>query len=251
MLVIYNTMTLQKSPTHKKNQTNEEERREQFINIISHQLRTPLSIVRGYLEALESDDLGKLTDQQKEYVSEAGHINADMIDLVNRYVEAINTKAEKISLKKTAVNLNELLEVTVKHFHAYATAQNVEITCKTPKKAIILTTDKHLIISVIDTLMQNAMKYSVGSGTITLTLSEEEKGILITVDDEGVGIPTDQHDQIFKKFFRGKNIIHRSIAGNGLGLFVAKEYTEALGGTIDFTSQEGKGTSMRIHLPQK
>lgn len=244
-------MSLHKSRSgnHKKQSGNEEERREQFISIISHQLRTPLSIVRGYLEALDSQELGQLNDQQKEYISEAAHINADMISLVNKYVETLNTNAKRLSPNIKKINVSETLRNMARHFQSYATASNIEMKVDVPKKDIQIDTDAQMLNSILETLIQNSLKYTIAAGTITLTGRDETDVVTITVQDTGVGIPRDQHSEVFKKFFRGKNVIHRSIAGSGLGLFVAKEYIDALGGTITFNSTEGKGTTMTLSFP--
>ncbi len=234
-------------PTDSKNK--EEERRGQFISIISHQLRTPLSIVRGYLEALEDGDMGKLTEGQKEYVSEASQINGDMIELVNRYLEILSTDSKTINVRPETFSISEFLKEIAKHFSSYAKATNVEIELDLPKKDIEATTDQQLLRNALNNIIQNSMKYTIGSGTITLRLAQAEKDVRITVSDTGIGIPKDQHKHVFTKFFRGKNIIHRSIAGSGLGLYVAREYITALHGNITFTSEEGKGTDVTITLP--
>lgn len=228
----------------------EEERREQFISIISHQLRTPLSIVRGYLEALGDGDMGKLTDGQKEYVSEASKINGDMIELVNRYLDVLSTDSKTIKVNPETVSLSEFLKEVAKHFSSYAKATNVEIELDLPKQDVRATTDRQLLRNALNNIIQNSMKYTIGSGTITLRLVQTEKDVSITVSDNGIGIPKDQHAQIFTKFFRGRNIIHRSIAGSGLGLYIAREYITALRGDIAVTSEEGKGTDVRITLPR-
>lgn len=228
----------------------EEERREQFISIISHQLRTPLSIVRGYLEALEDEDMGKLTGGQKEYLSEARQINTDMIDLVNRYLDVLSKDSESIEVHQENISLTAFLQDIAKHFSSYAKATNIEFALRLPKKDVHVSSDPQLLRNALNNIIQNAMKYTIGSGTITLSFSTTENETRITVSDTGIGIPQEQHDQVFTKFFRGKNIIHRSIAGSGLGLYVAREYIAALHGKIGFTSEEGKGTDVTITLPQ-
>lgn len=243
-------IAFQKKKTGPLSRKKEEERREQFISIISHQLRTPLSIVRGYLEALEDEDMGKLTGGQKEYLSEARQINTDMIDLVNRYLDVLSKDSESIEVHKEDISLTSFLQDIEKHFSSYAKATNVEFSLRLPKKDVHISSDTQLLRNALNNIIQNSMKYTIGSGTITLSFSTTENEVRITVSDTGIGIPKEQHDQVFTKFFRGKNIIHRSIAGSGLGLYVAREYITALHGKIGFTSEEGKGTDVTITLPQ-
>jgi len=239
------------SSKRKRTPTQEEERREQFISIISHQLRTPLSILRGYLEALQNEDMGKLSEGQKEYLTEAGQINANMIDLVNRYMDILSQKTKDIKARPKPVALAGFLKSIAKQLAHYAKATNSEFALDLPKKEITIQTDEQLLRNALTNIIQNSIKYTLGSGTITLRLNSEGSHVHITVSDAGIGIPKDQQDQVFTKFFRGKNIIHRSIAGSGLGLYITQQYVAALKGDITFTSKEGKGTDVTIALPIK
>ena len=239
-----------KQPYAKQEHIIEQQRREQFISIISHQLRTPLSIVRGYLEALANEDLGKLNDQQEEYVTEAKEINREMVDLVNRYLEVTSSKAKEITPEKAEFDLREFLEKATRHYETYAKASNIEFRSSVPQEKLFVYSDKKLLRNVLDNVINNAIKYSASSGIITLGISQDQKSYTISVADTGVGIPKEQHKEVFKKFFRGQNILHRSIAGSGLGLYIAKEYMTALSGDIRFESEEGKGTTVFIQLPK-
>ncbi|MFA5030288.1 MAG: HAMP domain-containing sensor histidine kinase [Patescibacteria group bacterium] len=239
----------QKKKIRSLSRKKEEERREQFISIISHQLRTPLSIVRGYLEALEDEDMGKFTGGQKEYLAGARQINANMIDLVNRYLDVLSKDSASIKVHTEKFSLSEFLQDIAKNFSSYAKATNVEFALHLPKKDTQITSDPQLLRNAINNIIQNSIKYTIGSGTITLTVHAGDINVSISISDTGIGIPKNQHDQVFTKFFRGKNIIHRSIAGSGLGLYIAREYITALHGKIGFTSEEGRGTEVTITLP--
>lgn len=145
--------------------------------------------------------------------------------------------------------MKKFLETIIKHHEIYAKASNIEFRSRLPKEKITVNTDEKMLKQVVDNIIANAIKYTVQSGTVSINVENKDKQCIIGISDTGIGIPKDQHAEVFTKFFRAKNILHRSIAGSGLGLFIAKEYITALGGDIWFTSEEGKGTTVFISVP--
>jgi len=224
--------------------------RDQFVSIISHQLRTPLSIVKGYLDALSHEDLGKLNIEQKEYIIEALHINEEMIALVNRYIEITTKGIDGITPQYAEVDCSDIVRQIVRRHAIFARATNVDLKATVPPK-ILMRTDEHLLRNILDNVISNAVKYTVTSGSVTVIAKEQGTDVLISISDTGIGIPKDQHQQVFSKFFRAKNLLHRSSGGSGLGLFIVKEYVTKLHGKVWFESQEGKGSTFYISLPKQ
>lgn len=225
--------------------------RERFISIISHQLRTPLAIVRGYLESLENGDVGNVTDKQKEYLGEARGITKNMIDMVNMYLEVMTKDQSQVKPDLTKFDVCAIIESLVHRFSMYGSATNVEVIAHVPKKPILITSDERLLRGVFENIISNAIKYTEKAGTVTISLIENQKTLSFTCEDTGIGIPEQEQKQLFSRFFRASNIVHRSIAGSGLGLFVSREHMRALGGDITFNSREGKGTTMIVSFPKK
>lgn len=228
-----------------------EDRRSSFISIISHQLRTPLSIIRGYLEALLTGDQGGLNDGQKEYVSEALEINKETIQLVNHYLEVVRLDREELTVHPEPVDLVAIIKREVEKLAPLARASNCEIEFKEPKKELSkVLADSYKMKQVIENILTNAIKYSGGRGKATINLEDDGDFILFRSEDNGVGIPADQREEVFTKFFRGENVIHKDTQGSGLGLYVAKTFINAQGGDIWLDSQVNKGTTVYFKLPK-
>ena len=227
-----------------------EERRSSFISIISHQLRTPLSIIRGYLEALVTGDQGKLNDDQKEYLDEALKIDIDTIKLVNEYLKAVRLGTEAIVVKPEPIDLYEIVKAEVNKLAPLAKASNCELIINEPgsdlPKALA---DPQKIKQVIENILTNAIRYTGGRGRATISLTYQDGKIQFLSKDNGVGIPAEEQEEIFSKFYRGSNVIDKDTQGSGLGLYLAKVIINALHGEIWLVSEEDKGTSVYFQLP--
>jgi len=226
-----------------------EERRSGFISIISHQLRTPLSIIKGYLEALSTGDLGQMTEEQKEYVNGALTINKDTIVLVNDYLKAVRLDAEIIEVEPTAVDLTEVVSGEIKKLSSLAQASNCKLIFTNPSSLPKVKADAIKIKQVVENILTNAIKYTSGHGRAEVTLSRDKGFVRFGCQDNGLGIPRDQQAELFTKFFRAQNIIRKDTKGSGLGLYLNKKIVEALGGNIWIESEEGKGTTVYFQLP--
>ncbi|MDD5040214.1 MAG: ATP-binding protein [Patescibacteria group bacterium] len=221
-----------------------EERRSSFVSIISHQLRTPLSVIKGYLEALSAGDLGPLNDSQGEYVNDALKMNRETIELVNDYLHIVKLDAQKLDLKREMIDFTALIEQEVKRLQSIARASNCELVFQAPTGSRpFISADRVKLKQVVENILTNAIKYSSGRGRAEIALTDRDTDVLFACKDNGVGIPADEQEAIFTKFFRAKNILHKDTVGSGLGLFIARVIVEAHGGSIWFESTEGKGTT--------
>ncbi|MFA5051940.1 MAG: ATP-binding protein [Patescibacteria group bacterium] len=227
-----------------------EDRRSSFVSIISHQLRTPLSVIKGYIEALLTGDQGPLNDGQKEYLNDALIISRDSVNLVNDYLDAAKTDIEHMTLKRELVDLVQLVQAEVNKLRPLSMASNCEIVFTPPADAVPpVSVDVIKIKQVIENILTNAIKYSRGHGTANVTLANRGRQVIFSCQDTGLGIPKDQQADLFTKFFRAKNIMHRDTKGSGLGLYVSKLIVEAHGGRIMIASEENQGTTVQFILP--
>lgn len=228
-----------------------EDRRSAFVSIISHQLRTPLSVIKGYLEALSTGDQGQLNPGQKEYLDDALKINLETIKLVNDYLEFVRLDSEHIPVKPESMDLAKMVEDEVKKMSLLARAYNCELNYQSLGKPLSpVMADPIKIRQVIQNIIANAIKYSSGRGQAKVFLEEETDFIIFHCKDAGVGIPADQQPDIFTKFFRAKNVINKDTKGSGLGLYLAKMIVTALGGKIWLESVENRGTTVSFSLPK-
>ena len=227
-----------------------EERRSSFISIISHQLRTPLSIIKGYLEGLLTGDQGELKAGQKEYLTDALKVNKETIDLVNDYLAAVRLDSEAMKVNPKPLDLTNLVEEEVKKLHSLAMAANCDLEFIKPDQDLPkVLADPIKIRQVIENILTNAIKYTAGHGQAIIKLTKEDNNIIFSCQDKGLGIPQDQQAEVFTKFFRAKNVLDKDTQGSGLGLYVAKIIIEALGGKTWIESKEGQGTKVSFSLP--
>lgn len=227
-----------------------EDRRSGFVSIISHQLRTPLSIIKGYIEALLTGDQGPLNDGQKEYLNDALSISRDSVNLVNDYLEAAKSDIEHMTFKREPVDFVQLVKAELDKLRPLAMASNCDIVFTPPVGQIpTVSVDVVKIKQVVENILTNAIKYSHGHGTATVSLGVQGRQVVFACQDTGLGIPKDQQAELFTKFFRAKNIVHRDTKGSGLGLYVSRLIVEGHGGKIMIASEENHGTTVQFTLP--
>lgn len=223
----------------------------EFISLVSHQLRTPLSAMRWYLEMLISQDAGPLTADQKEYVEQVASSNARMVHLVNALLNVSRIELGRFSLSPETIDLAELTKTVVASFDLERKQKNVTINVDLPKKTVGARSDKGLLVLILENLVSNAVKYSPANAAVLIGLSEntDEKTATLTVKDIGIGIPETQQKDIGRKLFRATNARTTDTDGNGLGLYISHVAAESIGADLTFESGEGKGTTFSLTIP--
>ena len=225
----------------------------EFVGIVSHQLRTPLSSLKWSLDLLQGKRLGDLNEKQTEYLEIIEDSNNRMIKLVNDLLNVNRIDQERLEMRPKDFNLEDLVEQIVRELMPIANSRNVLINYKNSKKLPMVFADPDRIQMVVQNLIDNAIKYSKKEGgSIDVVVEEDRKNnkmIRITVKDNGIGIPEMFQKQVFGKFFRGDNLIKQRVEGTGLGLFIAKGIINLSGGQIDFESKENVGSTFWCTLP--
>jgi len=221
----------------------------EFISLASHQLRTPLSAMRWFLEMLLAGDAGELNQQQKEFVQNIDESNKRMIDLVNALLNISRIESGRIIIEPQPIRLEDLLDSVAKEMRPELEKKKQELIISVNKELPEINLDEKLIRNVFINLLTNAHKYSQEESTISVFVSRKDDNALIQVADEGRGIPAKDQDKIFDKFFRATNAVESDAGGTGLGLYLVKKIVEASAGQVWFESTEGQGTSFWISLP--
>ena len=222
----------------------------EFISIAAHQLRTPLSAIKWIFHMLISEDLGPVNSAQKSFLQKGYDSNERMIVLINDLLNVTKIEEGRFLFDFEKVSLKDLLEQILGESIAVAAKNGVALEFNAPK--IMLPTilaDAQKMKIAFQNLIDNAIKYSFPQGKVIVTLKKELDRYLINISDQGVGVPQDQKQRIFNKFFRGSNVVKMETDGTGLGLFITKNIIEKHGGSISFTSEENKGTTFTIELP--
>jgi len=224
----------------------EMERRE-FVANVSHELRTPLTTMRSYLEAL-ADGAWQDNEIAPQFLQTARTETERMIRLVNDLLQLSKMDREDYRLSKEWIDFSMYFNKIIDRFE-FTKNQNVTFVREIPQTPIFVEIDVDKITQVLDNIISNAMKYSPEGGCITYRLVEEEQRIIVKVSDEGVGIPKENVNKIFDRFYRVDRARTRRLGGTGLGLAIAKEMVQAHDGDIWAESVEGKGTTIFFTLP--
>ncbi|MEO8065790.1 MAG: HAMP domain-containing sensor histidine kinase [Candidatus Doudnabacteria bacterium] len=232
--------------THKKKEAIQLE----FLNLTSHQLRTPLSGSKWLLELLQKSDTGNLNKKQKDFIEKLQIENERMIALVNDLLEVTRIEAGQSKLYLQPADLAPVIRGLIKEKERQIKQKKLQIVFTTEQEPLPqVRTEINKIKQVLLNLISNAISYTPEGGKITIDLQIQEDIMLGTISDTGIGIPKDQQKDIFTKFFRGSNVASMETTGTGLGLYICKAFIEASGGKLWFKSTEGKGTSFYFSLP--
>ncbi|TAN21407.1 MAG: sensor histidine kinase [Acidobacteria bacterium] len=228
----------------------------EFISIASHQLRTPMSGVKGVLALLIEEVLGPLNIEQKHYLQRAYESNERLIALVNDLLNVSRLEQGSLLLRTEAVDLPALLRTLASEFQPRAARyhQNLLLTeAASPgdSRAGLVQGDPVRLREVFANLVDNAIKYTPEGGTVRLAWSPTPDQVVVEVSDNGVGIPADKLSSLFLKFNRIQNPLSGREFGTGLGLYFARSVVELHQGRIEVASEPGQGTTFRVFLPRQ
>lgn len=228
---------------------NETERRE-FVSNVSHELRTPLTSMRSYLEAL-SDGAWENPEIAPRFISVSLEETDRMIRMINDLLELSRMDNNSYAIQKELVNLNEMFNFVIERFEMMILSKNnnYEIRKEFTRRTIWVEVDSDKMIQVLDNIMNNAIKYTPDGGVITCTLLETHNNVIISIADQGMGIPKRDLKRVFERFFRVDKARSRAMGGSGLGLAISREVIQDHGGTIWVESEENKGSTFYISLP--
>ncbi|MDD7693516.1 MAG: cell wall metabolism sensor histidine kinase WalK [Limosilactobacillus sp.] len=236
-------------------QQKEERERKQFVSNVSHELRTPLTSVHSYVEAL-SDGAWKDKEVAPKFLNVIQGETDRMIRMINDLLSLSRMDAGTTKLNLEYVNIKELLnyilnrfDMIIKNEEEDSSKKKYKIERHFTKKDLWVEIDTDKFTQVIDNIMNNAIKYSPDGGIITVRLLETHNHVIMSISDQGLGIPRKDLGRIFDRFFRVDKARSRKQGGTGLGLAISKEVINMLGGQIWVDSVEGHGSTFYISLP--
>ena len=230
-----------------------DEERKQFVSNVSHELRTPLTSMRSYIEAL-ADGAWEDPELAPRFLEVAQNETDRMIRMIQDLLHLSRIDSGKSSLELEIVDITEMLDHVLNRFDmlihsAEYETRNYRIHKELLREAIFIEVDPDRMIQVLDNIMNNAIKYSPDGGTITGRMQKTDDAVIISISDEGMGIPKADLNKIFTRFYRVDRARSRAMGGSGLGLAISKEVVEQHGGRIWAESKEGKGTTFYLSLP--
>ena len=231
-------------------QERHERERRDFVSNVSHELRTPLTSMRSYLEALQD---GALHDPvlAPRFLGVSLEETDRMIRMINDLLNLSRMDAQNSPAKRELVNFNEMVNFVLERFEMMIQSQNQNYVIKKEftRRTLWVEVDPDKMIQVLDNILNNAIKYSPEGGEITCTLLETHNNVVLSIADQGLGIPQQDVKRVFNRFFRVDKARSRAMGGSGLGLAISREAIQEHGGSIWAESEEGKGSTFYISLP--
>jgi signal transduction histidine kinase len=228
-----------------------DEAKDEFVSMASHQLRTPLTSVKGYISMVLEGDVGKITNMQRQLLGEAFTSSERMVHLINDFLNVSRLQTGKFMLEAKPIDLSKVVAQEVDSLQTTANARGLKLQYRVPSVFPILYIDEGKIRQVIMNFIDNAIYYSSEETAIKIELAVEGGEAVFKVRDTGIGVPKKEQSHLFTKFFRATNARKQRPDGTGVGLFLAKKVIVAHGGDIVFESVEGEGSTFGFRLPIK
>jgi len=230
--------------------TRVDQAKSEFISIASHQLRTPITVIKGYVSMVLAGDFGKLEFEQENSLKKVYESSEQMMRLVNNLLNISRIEAERLEFNYEIINLEQVVSDIVNNLQKILGQKKICLKYIKPSEQLpLVKIDQQKIKEVIANLIENAIKYTV-EGNITVSLKVIDQNIQFGVSDSGVGICKDDIPKLFKKFSRGETMSRIHTEGTGLGLYVARKMIEAHQGKIWVESEgENKGSQFYFQLP--
>ena len=222
--------------------------KDEFIGMISHDLRTPLVSATGFLELLSDGDAGELNEEQRRYVGFVQRASDRLLRQIEDLLVAASLQAGRFALERSPIDLAEIAEESVEGQRAVASSKGVELRVSL-QPAPRIEADPLRLAQVMDNLLSNAIKFTPAGGLVVLSVHGEGTTAVLEVSDSGMGIPDAEQAALFERFFRTSDAVERRIPGTGLGLYIVKSLVEAHGGTVTLRSVAGEGSTFRVELP--
>jgi len=222
----------------------------EFISIAAHQLRTPLSAVKWAMSMIAEGDMGALNDDQRKLLQRGYDTNEKTIALVNDLLNVARIEDGRFGYAFSKNDFGKTIEAVAATSQLAAKEKNVLLRLVKPREAMPpFVYDPDKIALALQNLVDNAIKYTSSGKTITITIKKNGVSAEVAVQDEGVGIPQNQIERLFTKFFRASNVIHMQTSGSGLGLFIVKNIAKRHGGSVHVVSKENEGSIFTLILP--
>jgi PAS domain S-box-containing protein len=222
--------------------------KDEFVALVSHELRTPLTSIHGYLELVIDGEAGAVTDEQREFLAIVQRNANRLLALVGDLLFLAQIEAGKLSLEVDAVDLSALAAESVETARPLAEEKDITLILATSPLPL-LAGDRARLAQLLDNLVSNAVKFTPQGGRVDVRASSSRGNAILEVRDTGMGIPAEEQEHVFERFFRTSRATEQAIQGTGLGLAISKAIVHAHGGQITLASSDGEGATFRISIP--
>jgi PAS domain S-box-containing protein len=222
--------------------------KDEFIQNVSHELRTPLTTIIGYAELMLNQDFGPLTDEQKEGLN----VILDKSRQLTQLVEGILAiqEMEREPLRRSLCSIREIAKQAIESVRPLAEAASIQIVTSFPSTLPSVQVDRQRMVQVLENLLTNAIKFSTKGGQVTVAIRDTRLAVQVEVSDQGIGIPAEEHDKIWRRFYQVDGSMTRQYGGAGIGLSIVKHVIEKHGGRVWVESEPGKGSTFAFIIPK-
>ncbi len=227
-----------------------EHSKSELVAVASHQLRTPLTAVRGNVEMLIDESFGKLNKEQHELLEDIEVSTKRLIVMVNDMLDITKIEKGDLDLHIEELNIKQNIESILADLQVYAEKNNVTIDDGDVAEDVVIEGDKSRTRQIFQNLIDNGIKYGKHPGTLKISARLHNDVAEIIFKDDGIGIPKDEFSKMFDRFYRATNTANVPVSGSGLGLYIVKSIAHQLGGDIHFESEENVGTTFTVTLPR-
>jgi signal transduction histidine kinase len=225
----------------------------EFVATVSHELRTPMTSIKGYVEVLLMGAAGQLNEQQTHFLEIVKSNNERLAVLVNDLLDISRIEAGRVSLSRQPLDLHALAEEATEMINRRMQEENrpMEVSLEIPRRLRPAYGDQERVQQIFENLLENAYQYTPESGSILLSIHEDNGELQIEVKDNGIGIFPDDLERIFERFYRGEDPLILATSGTGLGLSIVKHLVEMHGGRIwaESSGIPGDGSTFSFTLP--
>jgi len=225
-----------------------EQAKTEFVSLVSHQLRAPLTAMRLFIEMLLDEQVGQLNPKQRDYLVKVEISTARMIDLVSDFLNTSRIELNRLKVEPRLLQIEDLVADSIDALKPLATQKQLQLEFNKPKLPPV-SIEANLYNQIVNNLLSNAIRYTPSGGKVTVSLSRTDEGYLLDVADTGIGIPKAAQKKLFQRFYRADNAKRIESEGSGLGLFLIKRILELSHGRIWYDTAEGEGTTFHVIIP--
>jgi NtrC-family two-component system sensor histidine kinase KinB len=222
-----------------------------FLSVVSHELKTPLHSIKGFVDIILMGKTGEINETQADFLGTVRDQTAHLQNLISDLLEFSRLESGQVKLRLTEVSLAEVAHAVIEKLKPLADQGQIEMICHVPTEAPALQADRMRIEQVLTNLVHNAIKFTPAAGTVTVSVTDIGEEIQVAVADTGIGIPASELNRVFDRFYQVDSSSTRHYRGTGLGLTICKHIVEYHHGRIWVESEEGKGSTFTFVLPKR
>jgi signal transduction histidine kinase len=220
-----------------------------FVSVVYHELRTPITAIQGYTALLLEEKVGSLTDKQARYLGSVENSIHRLMDLVDDLSDISEIEAGRLAIHPEPLNLRQVVEETLSSLSNTIEEKGLQVEVSLPPDIEMIVGDPHRVTQILTNLVSNACRYTPAGGQICIAANRVNSRAALTIQDTGIGIRREELDHIFERFYRSDDPMVRDQSGTGLGLAITKSLVELHGGQLWVQSTAGKGSTFGFSLP--